>query len=151
MIGFVHRQAGLRSVARFARSGIDDPSHAGYSACFAKVDGAQHIAARVELGIGHRCVKIDLRGKVEDDVRVCARDDINYFRSLMSVCTKVDRRGIGSLQLNACSRLAAMPVQKLSIPTTWWPSARRRSTRFHPMNPAAPVTKARMISNPLFG
>ena len=82
MIGFVHRQAGLRSVTRFARSGIDDPLHAGYSACFAKVDGAQHIAARVELGIGHRCVKIDLRGKVEDDVRVCARDDINYFRSL---------------------------------------------------------------------
>src|SRR4051794_2893544 len=37
-----------------------------------------------------------------------------------------------------------MPVQKLSIPTTWWPSARRRSTSVDPMNPAAPVTKARM-------
>ena len=29
MVTFVHRQAGLRSIARFARGGIDDPSHAG--------------------------------------------------------------------------------------------------------------------------
>src|SRR3954469_18994119 len=42
-----------------------------------------------------------------------------------------------------CSRLVARPVAKLSRLTTGWPSARRRSTRFAPMKPAAPVTSAR--------
>jgi hypothetical protein len=38
-----------------------------------------------------------------------------------------------------------MPVEKLSTPITWWPSDSRRSTNVDPMNPAAPVTNARMV------
>ena len=33
-----------------------------------KIDSAQHIAVCVELRVGHRGVKVDLRGEVEDDV-----------------------------------------------------------------------------------
>jgi hypothetical protein len=38
------------------------------------------------------------------------------------------------------SRLTCLPVEKLSRPTTRWFSLSRVSTRFEPMNPAAPVT-----------
>jgi hypothetical protein len=51
-------------------------------ACFTQIDGAQHIGASVELRIGHRCAEIDLRGEMEDDVRVHTRDDVNQFRGL---------------------------------------------------------------------
>src|SRR6478752_246232 len=40
--------------------------------------------------------------------------------------------------------LVARPEAKLSNPTTDWPSPRRRSTSVDPMNPAAPVTSARI-------
>ena len=35
---------------------------------------------------------------------------------------------------------------RLSTPVTWCPSPSRRSTRVEPMNPAAPVTRVRIIS-----
>ena len=75
-------QAGVRSIARFARGGIHDPSHTSNSACFTKIDRAQHIASRIELRIGDRSVDVDLRGEVEDDVRVRACDDASQFWSL---------------------------------------------------------------------
>jgi hypothetical protein len=37
---------------------------------------------RVELGIGHRRADVDLRGEVEDDVGIDARDDVNQLGSL---------------------------------------------------------------------
>src|SRR3990172_1439821 len=36
--------------------------------------------------------------------------------------------------------LSTLPVTKLSIATTWWPSWSRRSQRCEPTNPAPPVT-----------
>jgi hypothetical protein len=53
---------------------VDLNSSACLSARFAKVDCAQHIAARVELRIGYRSGDVDLRGEVEDDVRVRGDD-----------------------------------------------------------------------------
>src|SRR5215471_9693481 len=49
---------------------------------------------------------------------------------------------------------SSRPVEKLSKPVTVWPCASSRSTRLEPINPAAPVTKARkhrsqMRSRPL--
>src|SRR6266404_4169282 len=38
-------------------------------------------------------------------------------------------------------RFSALPVEKSSITTTVFPSAKSRSTRCEPMNPAPPVTK----------
>src|ERR1700722_9241300 len=44
----------------------------------------------------------------------------------------------------ACARLASEPVERSSTTSTSWPSASKRSTRADPMNPAPPVTSARI-------
>ena len=43
------------------------------------------------------------------------------------------------------ARLCGLPVRRLSIATTSWPSASRRSQRWLPRNPAPPVTRTRML------
>src|SRR6266568_6139865 len=48
--------------------------------------------------------------------------------------------------LSALAMNSRRPVARLSYPTTVCPCSRSLSTRVLPMNPAAPVTKARMIS-----
>src|ERR1041384_4575035 len=45
---------------------------------------------------------------------------------------------------SAWSRNRSWPLDRLSYPTTAWPSRRRRSASVVPMKPAAPVMKARM-------
>src|SRR5262245_54249960 len=44
-----------------------------------------------------------------------------------------------------CAMLRTFPVRRLSIAMTSWPSARRRSQRWLPRNPAPPVTRTRMV------
>src|SRR5580704_1016468 len=44
----------------------------------------------------------------------------------------------------ASARFEREPVEKSSTTSTSWPSTRRRSTRFEPMNPAPPVTSVRI-------
>src|SRR6185503_1180880 len=46
----------------------------------------------------------------------------------------------------AAARFASDPVDRSSTTSTSWPSASRRSTRGDPMNPAPPVTSARIAS-----
>jgi len=48
---------------------------------------------------------------------------------------------VNLLLVLACSRLARRPTIRLSRPVTVWPRDRRRSHRWLPMKPAAPVTK----------
>src|SRR5215469_4700416 len=48
----------------------------------------------------------------------------------------------------ACSRLTSRPLEKSSSTCTSRPSASRRSTRWLPMKPAPPVTRARDLSRP---
>src|SRR5271168_5249496 len=62
-----------------------------------------------------------------------------------STATKVKRPG--SFCRWADLTLATrVPALRLSTPVTWCPSASRRSTRVEPMNPAAPVTRVRIMS-----
>src|SRR5512145_237916 len=42
------------------------------------------------------------------------------------------------------ARLSGLPVTKLSMPTTSWPSLNNRSQRCEPKKPAAPVIKMRI-------
>jgi len=44
------------------------------------------------MGIGHRRADVDLRGEVEDDVRVGARDNCDQLGSLNIGYTNVNRR-----------------------------------------------------------
>src|SRR5215470_3296905 len=46
------------------------------------------------------------------------------------------------------ARFSGRPVEKSSSTSTEWPSARRRSTTWLPMNPAPPVTTVFMQKNP---
>ena len=78
----VHRKAGRCPIAGPAGGGIDDPLNARSPAGFTNIDCPQHVAASVELRIGHRSPKINLRGKMENDVGVGARDDIGQLRRL---------------------------------------------------------------------
>jgi hypothetical protein len=118
VVTLVYWHARLSAIAQSAGTGVDDPPYCGLPGCFAEIDGAQHIAARVELGIGHRCVEVSLRCEVEDDVRVGARDDVNQLRSL-----NVDlyQRKPALMLVVAAERMLEIggnPVRKLSIPTT---------------------------------
>src|ERR1017187_3758681 len=63
-------------------------------------------------------------------------DAVSEDRSRLSPRTSEKREF-----LSAPSRNRSCPVEKLSHPTTAIPSPSRRSARFEPMNPAAPVTK----------
>src|SRR5690554_6691610 len=47
--------------------------------------------------------------------------------------------------------LSGEPVMKLSMPTTSSPSARNRSQRCEPRNPAAPVIRIRMLDSAVRG
>ena len=49
-----------------------------------------------------------------------------------------------SRSARASARLASEPVERSSTTSTAWPSASSRSTRVEPMNPAPPVTSARI-------
>src|SRR4029453_1512449 len=60
-----------------------------------------------------------------------------YFVTLCSM--KWNRRSS-----SRCAMFRALPVTKLSMPMTEWPSARSRSQRWLPRNPAAPVTRVFM-------
>ena len=53
-----------------------------------------------------------------------------------------------SLVERASDRFASLPVERLSTTSTEWPSARSRSTRLEPMNPAPPVTSALIGNSP---
>src|SRR5580704_1097898 len=57
------------------------------------------------------------------------------------------RRNSKSERPIKCAMLSGCPVTKLSNPTTAWPSARNRSARWEPRNPAAPVIRTRMGSD----
>src|SRR5258706_14257659 len=44
-----------------------------------------------------------------------------------------------------CAMLSGLPVMKMSMPMTSWPSLRSLSQRWDPINPAAPVIRIRVI------
>src|SRR6266542_2799454 len=58
----------------------------------------------------------------------------------MSCCSN-EKRGSWA----RCCRLRVEPVSRLSTPTTVCPSPSRASQRWEPRNPAAPVTKTRIL------
>jgi hypothetical protein len=118
--GYFHPPAGGPcSVARLARRSVDDPSNAGVPARFTDIDCAQHIVAGVESRIGHRSTKVDLRGKVEDDVRVRPRDDADQvWRLNVGLYQGKSARAATVVALRML-QVGRIPVQKLSIPPTW--------------------------------
>ena len=82
---------------------------------------------------------------MEHHVGVGARDDVGQLRvpdvdrdegEATGAVMPVGRREVGS----------GGAALRLSTPVTWCPSFNRRSTRVEPMNPAAPVTRVRIIS-----
>src|SRR5690348_385928 len=71
---------GNSGTARHMRRRVDDPLYTPTPARLAQVDGAQHVASRVELRVVNRGVRIDLCGEVENDVWIAARDDSRELR-----------------------------------------------------------------------
>ena len=98
------------------------------------------VDARVVRGVGHRLAHVDLRGQVEDHVRLHAADQLAHGLA---------RRGRRSPRAARRSRAPARgsracPVERLSSTVTSSPRASSASTRFEPMKPAPPVTSAFM-------
>ena len=79
------------------------------------------------LGVGAR-----------EDVRQLGVPDVDRDEvEATGAVVPVSRREVGN---------GGAPALRLSTPVTWCPSSSRRSTRVEPMNPAAPVTRVRIIS-----
>jgi len=73
-----------------------------------------------------------------------AQAALQVSRARMSPSTKRNfAQRASPTQRRTCSRLARLPVEKLSRPTTACSSLSRCSTRWEPMKPAAPVTSHR--------
>jgi hypothetical protein len=82
---------------------------------------------------------------MEHHVGVGARDDVGQLGVPDAGRDEGEATGavvsVGQLQVGGGG-----PAPRLSTPVTWCPSSSRRSTRVEPMNPAAPVTRVRIIS-----